>query len=136
MKNWLKRLWDWLRRRGEQARRVADRVAALSQWALPAVEMVARLTPTPTDDIVIEALKTLGYTAKQILESSDDLFRDAARQRLAIEIIRRNIAQALTAGKPIQIGDITIRTIEDILKIDKTHMLAAIHAILAVIRRK
>lgn len=136
MFKWMKSLWDWLRRRGGQARRVAERVAALSEWALPAVEMVARLTPNPTDDIVVAALKTLGYTARQILESSDDLFRDAARQRLAMEIMRRNIVAALASGKPIRIGDITIRTIEDVLKIDKTHLLAAIHAILAVIRRK
>lgn len=126
MFGWLPRLFSG--RRIAQLQRTANIIADLAERALPAIKMVAALTPTPTDDVVLLALERLGMTAAQVLDASNDLLHDASRQRLAAEIIKVSLVRAVQERGVVKIGDLILDTVEDVLALDKSTLLAAVQS--------
>lgn len=126
MFGWLPRLFTG--RRVAQLQRMAGIIADLAERALPAVKTVAALTPTPTDDVVILALERLGLTASQVLDATNDLLHDASRQRLAAEIVKVSLVKAVQERGMIKIGDLMLDTVEDVLALDKSTLLAAVQS--------
>lgn len=121
---WIPKLFS--KRVAAKISNIAGKIADLAEHALPAVRMVAALTPTPADDLVIEALTRLGMTAAQVLDSSNELLHDAARQRLAAEILLMRLVRVVQAKGQVHIGGLILDTVEDVLHLDKSTLLAAV----------
>lgn len=110
----------------DKAKKVYAEIISLAAKALPVIKLVAALTPDPTDDLVIAALEKLGLTAKQVLDSTNDLIHDANRQNLAIEILKQDLLNEFNKSGKFSIGDFAINSVEDILKLDKSTLKSAV----------
>lgn len=97
---------------------VARQIFHFADFALPIVEKVAKLTPTPVDDLIIAALKNLNLTAPAILGATSDIFKDGARLTLAAEALRQQLFKLVQEKGRVQIGDFTLTTTADVLKLD------------------
>jgi hypothetical protein len=112
----------------EKVQKVLTIIHNLYKEALPVVEMVAKLTPTPADDAIISALKTLGWTAEQIINQTDDIKKDGQRLALASETLRQHLLQIIAKGGKVDIGDQVLKTTEEILQLDKNILRSAVQA--------
>lgn len=92
----------------------ADFVHALMEYAYPAAELAAKLTPNPTDDKIVAALRAMGRSAGSILNESDKSVRDGLLLSLAAELTRQYLAIAVKAAGYVTIGGIRITVPEEI----------------------
>jgi len=104
------------------------KLSALAKQALPIIELVAKATPTQADDLVIAAAKNLGYSIKQIYESTDDLIKDGGRQRIAGEALKLKLIELVQKEGKVKVDDFTLSTVADVLNLDKTTLLTAVQA--------
>lgn len=112
----------------EKAQKVLTIIHNLYKEALPAVEIIAKLTPTPVDDSVIAALQTLGWTAEQIINQTDEIKKDGQRLTLAAETLRHHLLGIIAKGGKVDIGDQVLTTSGEILELDKNILRSAVQA--------
>lgn len=112
----------------EKAKKIIAVIHNLYKEAIPIAEMVAALTPTPTDDVIIAALKNLGWTAEQIINQTDEIKKDGQRLALATEALKEHLLKIVTSGGKVDIGDETIETIEDVLGLNKNVLRSAVQS--------
>lgn len=112
----------------EKAQKVLAIIHNLYKEALPVVEMIARLTPTPTDDAVVAALKTLGWTAEQVVNQVDEIKKDGQRLALAAETLRQHLLEIVGKGGKVDIGDQVLTTSAEVLQLDKNILRSAVQA--------
>lgn len=98
----------------ERAEDVADAVSDMLIFAEPAVRIVARLTPTTADDLVVEALFRMNRTANDILSIEDKSVRDGLLLSLAAEIARDLMRQAIADLGEIRIGRFVLSDADDV----------------------
>jgi hypothetical protein len=97
--------------------RVLDEAAfvnALMEYAYPAAELAAKLTPNPTDDKIVAALRAMGRSAGSILSESDKNVRDGLLLALASELTRQYLAMAIKAAGYVTIGGVRVTVPEEI----------------------
>lgn len=102
-----------------------NQISILTQTAFPIVELVTLATPTKADDLLLEAAKNLDTSVKEILTSTNELVRDGGRQRLAAEALRLRLLELVQNGKQVTLDDFAIKTVSDVLNLDKTTLLTA-----------
>lgn len=112
----------------EKAQKVLAMIHNLYKEALPVVEMIARLTPTPADDAIVEALKTLGWTAEQVINQTDEIKKDGQKLALAAETLRQHLLEIVGKGGKVDIGDQVLTTSAEILQLDKNILRSAVQA--------
>lgn len=112
----------------EKAKKIIAVIHNLYKEAIPIAEMVAALTPTPTDDVIIAALKNLGWTAEQIINQTDEIKKDGQRLALATEALKEHLLKIIASGGKVDIGDTTIETIEDVLGLNKNLLRSAVQS--------
>jgi hypothetical protein len=112
----------------EKAQKVLAIIHNLYKEALPVVEMIASLTPTTADDAVVAALKTLGWTAEQVINQADEIKKDGQRLALAAETLRQHLLGIVLAGGKVDIGDQVLTTSAEILQLDKNILRSAAQA--------
>jgi len=94
--SWLKRIWEWLRGlfRPEFAQRIQAGLEAAAPYlsrAYEIVSLIAALTPTRTDDEILDAARRLGIVEFLIDPAAD---RGEILRHLALEALRRIFPQA------------------------------------------
>jgi hypothetical protein len=97
--------------------RVLDSVEAfndLLEYAIRAAEIVARLTPTPADDVLVAALARINRTADAVLSIEDKVERDGALLALAAEVTRLLVGETIARFGPVTIGGVRVAA-EDLL---------------------
>jgi hypothetical protein len=110
-----------------KAEQFAKQVTELADHGLEAAALVAKLTPTPVDDLVIAGLERMNKKAEEILSEHDKYKRAGMLMGLASETLRSKLINAVqTGGKIVKIGDQTYRTVEDILGIPDTLLNSAV----------
>jgi hypothetical protein len=92
----------------------AEFVHALMEYALPAAELAAKLTPSPTDDKLVAALNAMGRSAGSILNEPDKNVRDGLFLALAAELTRQYLALAVKAAGYVTIGGVRVTVPEEI----------------------
>lgn len=112
----------------DKAKKIIAVIHNLYKEAIPIAEMVATLTPTPTDDVIVAALKNLGWTAEQIINQVDQTKKDGQRLALATEALKEHLLKIVALGGKVDIGDETIETIEDVLGLDKNLLRSAVQS--------
>lgn len=107
---------------------VVNQISMLAQIAFPIVELVAKATPTQADDLLLQAAKNLDVSISEILSSTSELVKDGGRQRLAAEALRLKLLELVQNGKEVKLEDFAIKTVADVLNLDKTTLLTAIQS--------
>lgn len=103
-------------------------IHSLFKEAIPIAEMIARLTSTPSDDLIIAALKNLGWTAESVINQVDEIKKDGQRLALATETLKLHLLEIIAKGGKVDIGDQIIRTSEEILGLDKNVLRSAVQS--------
>lgn len=106
----------------------ANQISILAQTAFPIVELVTKATPSKADDLLLEAAKNLDTSVKDILTSTNELIRDGGRQRLAAEALRLRLLELIQKGKEVKLDEFTLKTVSDVLNLDKTTLLTAVQS--------
>lgn len=110
----------------------------LIQYALPVVKTVAALTPTSLDDMAIAVLEKYGLPAAKLFDESatglDKLIQDSGKQKLAIEILRRQMVEAIESGGKVHLGDRVIGSVEEILGLSDNSLAVAVEQALALLK--
>lgn len=112
----------------DKASKVLSVIHNLLKEAIPIVEIVSKLTPTPTDDLIIEALKNLNWTAEQVYYQVDDIKKDGQRLALAVETLKLHLLEIVAKGGKVDIGDQTLSTSAEILQLDKNILRSAVQS--------
>jgi hypothetical protein len=112
----------------KKAEQVINQISSLVDFALPVVELVSKLTPTPTDDLIIASLKSLGLSANQIINASSNIYHDGARLALATEALRLRLVELVATKGKVQIDDFVLRTASDVLKLDSSILRSAVQS--------
>ncbi|MBK7994312.1 MAG: hypothetical protein IPK14_13095 [Blastocatellia bacterium] len=112
----------------KKVQEAAGKLAGLVKIAFPVVELVAQITPTKADDLLVEAAKNIGISINEIVSSTNDLVRDGGRQRLAAEALKLKLLELVQNGKQVKLDDFTIKTTADVLNLDKTTLLTAVQS--------
>lgn len=106
----------------------------LSDKAIPVVQLIASMTPTTADDLIVEALKKLNLTLESFLEvtSKTETALDVSNGRglkltLAAEVLRQSLVNLVTKGEKIKIGDTVISTVEAVLGMNDSELRTAAH---------
>jgi hypothetical protein len=105
-----------------------NQISILAQVAFPIVELVAKATPTQTDNLLVEAAKNIGVSISDIFSSTNELIKDGGRQRLAAEALKLKLLELVQSGKEIKLEDFAIKTVADVLSLDKTVLLTAVQS--------
>lgn len=105
-----------------------SKLSGLAEIAFPIVNLVTLATPTKADDLLLEAAKNLDTSVKDILTSTNELVRDGGRQRLAAEALRLRLLELVQNGKEVKLDDFAIKTVSDVLNLDKTTLLTAVQS--------
>lgn len=105
-----------------------NQISILTQTAFPIVELVTKATPSKADDLLLEAAKNLDTSVKEILTSTNELVRDGGRQRLAAEALRLRLLELVQKGKEVKLDEFTLKTVSDVLNLDKTTLLTAVQS--------
>jgi hypothetical protein len=105
-----------------------NQISSLAQTAFPIVELVTKATPSKADDLLLEAAKNLDTSVKDILTSTNELVRDGGRQRLAAEALRLRLLELVQNGKEVKLDEFTLKTVSDVLNLDKTTLLTAVQS--------
>ncbi|MBI4855076.1 MAG: hypothetical protein HY819_25015 [Acidobacteria bacterium] len=105
-----------------------NQISILAQIAFPIIELVAKATPTKADNLLLEAAKNLGVSVNEILSSTNELIKDGGRQRLAAEALKLKLLELVQNGKQVKLEDFAIKTVADVLNLDKTVLLTAIQS--------
>lgn len=101
-----------------KAQEIAHQVTDLVSMALPIVQIVAELTPTPVDDLVLAGLAAINKTAKEILEEPDHLKQAGMLVGLCSAALREKLLRTVEASKEgVKIGDKVLKTATDVLGI-------------------
>lgn len=87
----------------------AETVNSLIEYALPAAELVSRLTADTNDDRIVAALSALNRSASGILSVEDKGVRDGLLLELAAELTRQAISEAIERFGVITINGVQIR---------------------------
>lgn len=102
----------------------------LLQFALPVARVVAAMTPTTLDDTAIEILAKWGVPASKLFEQGatglDKLIKDGARQKLAAELLRKQLIQIIEQGEKVHWGDEVIDSVEKILALEPSSLATAV----------
>ena len=112
----------------KKVQEAAGKLAGLVKIAFPVVELVAQITPTKADDLLVQAAKNIGISINEIVSSTNDLVRDGGRQRLAAEALKLKLLELVQNGKQVKLDDFTIKTTADVLNLDKTTLLTAVQS--------
>ena len=70
----------------------------------------------------------LGVSISEILSNTNELIRDGGRQRLAAEALKLKLLELVQNGKQVKLEDFAIKTVADVLNLDKTVLLTAIQS--------
>ncbi len=97
-----------------RAQEVAQQITDLAELALPIVQSVAALTPTPADDLLIAALRRINKTAAEILSEADEAKRAGMLLWLSSEALRLRLMEMVANGTTIGIGDLKLRVTEQV----------------------
>lgn len=85
----------------------------LVEVAAPYVKMVAALTPTPADDILVAAAEKIGVSIKDIIEEPDWFRKVGLLQTLAGEAVREKLKTILpTFDHGLEIAGVIVETAE------------------------
>lgn len=110
----------------DKAKKIYNNIGELADKTLPAIELVVKLTPTTTDDMVLAGLRKLGLTISEILDKTNKRLHDNNRLDLAIEIFIQQLIASLAKGEKIKFGDLVLQTTEDILALDRSLIKSAV----------
>jgi hypothetical protein len=113
---------------GKKFNQAVNQISMLAQIAFPIVDLVSKATPTKADDLLVEAAKNLGVGVNEIINSTNELVRDGGRQRLAAEALKLHLLELVQKGKQVKLDDFTIKTVADVLSLDKTTLLTAVQS--------
>ncbi len=105
-----------------------NQISILAQVAFPIVELVAKVTPTQADNLLVEAAKNIGVSINDIFSSTNELIKDGGRQRLAAEALKLKLLELVQSGKEIKLEDFAIKTVADVLSLDKTALLTTVQS--------
>ena len=105
-----------------------NKVSGLTEIAFPIVNLVTLATPTKADDLLLQAAKNIGIGVNEIISSTNELVRDGGRQRLAAEALKLKLLELVQSGKQVKLDDFAIKTVADVLNLDKTTLLTAIQS--------
>ncbi|MFY9223189.1 MAG: hypothetical protein WAQ98_10985 [Blastocatellia bacterium] len=112
----------------KKVQEAAGKLAGLVKIAFPVVELVAQITPTKADDLLVEAAKNIGISINEIVSSTNELIKDGGRQRLAAEALKLRLLELVQQGKAVKAEEFTIKTVADVLNLDKTILLTAVQS--------
>lgn len=112
----------------KKVQQAAEKLAGLVKIAFPVVELVAKMTPTQADDLLVEAAKNIGISINEIVSSTNELVKDGGRQRLAAEALKLKLIELVQTGKKVKLEDFTLETTADVLNLDKTTLLTAVQS--------
>jgi hypothetical protein len=112
----------------KKVQEAAGKLAGLVKIAFPVVELVAQITPTKADDLLVQAAKNIGISINEIVSSTNEIIKDGGRQRLAAEALKLKLLELVQSGKQVRLDDFTIRTVADVLNLDKTIFLTAVQS--------
>lgn len=112
----------------EKAKKILSQIHNLYKEAIPIVQLVASLTPSPTDDVIVASLINLGWTAESIINQVDEVKKDGQRLALATEALKEHLLKIIKAGGKVDIGDEVLSTVEDVLALDKNILRSAIQS--------
>lgn len=112
----------------KKVQQAAEKLAGLVTIAFPVVELVAKMTPTQADDLLVEAAKNIGISINEIVSSTNELVKDGGRQRLAAEALKLRLLELVQQGKAVKVDEFTIKTVADVLNLDKTMLLTAVQS--------
>ena len=118
-----------------KAKAVLKQIDDMTEIALYAANVVAKLTPTPIDDLVIIALRNLKLTAREVVENSNQLLQNGQKQALAAEILKQKMIEIVKQGDKISIGSTLLDTVEKVLNIDSDLLKSAVTTAWSVIKR-
>jgi len=59
---------------------------------------------------------------------SNELIKDGGRQRLAAEALKLKLLELVQSGKQVKLDDFAIKTVTDVLNLDKTILLTAVQS--------
>jgi hypothetical protein len=105
-----------------------SKLSSLAEIAFPIVELVSKATPSKTDDLLLDAAKNLDTSVKEILTSTNELIKDGGRQRIAAEALRLRLLELVQKGKEVKLDDFTLKTVSDVLNLDKTTLITAVQS--------
>lgn len=112
----------------KKVQEAAGKLAGLVKIAFPVVELVAQITPGKADDLLVQAAKNIGISINEIISSTNEIIKDGGRQRLAAEAVKLKLLELVQSGKQVRLDDFTIRTVADVLNLDKTIFLTAVQS--------
>lgn len=105
-----------------------SQISMLAQVAFPIAELISKATPTQADDLLIQAAKNIGVSVGDILSSTNELVKDGGRQRLAAEALKLRLLDLVQQGKEVKLEDFAVKTVADVLALDKTTLLTAVQS--------
>ena len=105
-----------------------SQISGLAQAAFPIVELVAQVSPTKVDDLLVAAAKNLGLSINEVYNSTNELIKDGGRQRIAAEALKLRLLELVKDGKSVRLDDFAINTVSDVLNLDKTTLLTAVQS--------
>lgn len=109
----------------KKAETVIKQIGSLVDFALPAVELVSKLTPNTTDDQIVAALQNLDLSARLIIDAGSDIYKDGARLSLAAEVLKIRLKELVDKNGKVQIDDFVINSAADIARIDSSVLRSA-----------
>lgn len=102
----------------EKVERVLTEILNFADIALPVVEVVAKLTPIPQDDLIVVALSNLKLSAREILEAESKIFKHGAKLSLATELLRLTLLNLIRQNKQVKVGDIVLASAADVMNLN------------------
>jgi hypothetical protein len=104
-----------------------EKVLSFAVQAIPIVNTLDNvLLGNIIPDDVANAVQGLTITAHKVTVSVDELIKDGIRQAAAREELKSTLLETVKSGKVVDLGYRTLSTVEEILKLKKGELNAAI----------
>lgn len=130
------KMFSWLTPENEaKAQKIVTQAMSLLDQAMPIVQIVANFTGNVELPIVINALHVIGITAEQILDGTNKLQSDRAKQLLAMQMLRDKLITFVAQGGKIDsVNGVVLSTIDDVLGLSPQQLESAVSAAYAVFK--
>lgn len=123
-------IWQFFNK--DEVKKVKETIKKFTPYVLPVVKMIASATPNKIDDALIIAGESIGRSAIDIITSTDDIIKDGGRQKLAAEVVKARFKEIIENVGEVKLGDIVLRTADEVDLLDKTLLLTAIQDTVAL----
>lgn len=110
----------------------------LLQYALPVVKAFAALTPTSLDNAAIAIIERYGIPASKLFQEGatglDKIIQDGGRQKVVIELLRKQLIDIIMAGGNVHLGEKIVDTVEEVLELSDNSLAVAVEQALALLK--